>query len=285
MATIAEHVATITTMTTLKGAFRMAIVTNSKVQTFVPVWAPFKGFSLLFDNPGDSYSRLSDFAALEKVDCRKDERELAFYRTLRDTTGQMAHELTRDYLFCPLPLHSYHVTVWDGINDFNVGRLNEVERAEAMRLLQGMPASFHADHGVLKGDGGVPVGIDAEPIEFAYDRCEKWNNSVVALLKPADDRSDMALRSLEKRREELNRSSEERFGIATATKPYRPHVSLGYLANKELGEKAEDAVRRLNELLAAAISETTIRFPSISLYGMTDMETFFRWTTEGNRQA
>ncbi|RKN83772.1 hypothetical protein [Paenibacillus ginsengarvi] len=256
----------------------MTIVTNSKVHSFVPVWAPFKGFSLLFDNPGDSYSRLSGFAGLEKMDSRREESALAFYRKLNEITGQMERELIGDYLYCPLPPNSYHVTVWDGINDYNVGRLNEEERAEACRLLQEMPASFHADHKVLQDSGGKPIGMETEPIRFAYDRCEKWNHSsIVALLKPANERSEVALRGLEMKREELNRRFEERFGIVSASKKYRPHVSLGYLANKTIGEQAEDAVLRLNGKLADGMAGTTIRFPGISLYGMTDMETFFRW--------
>jgi hypothetical protein len=254
----------------------MNMSSNPKVQGFVPVWAPFKGFSLLFDNPGDSCSRLSDFPRLAKMDCRYNRPELSFYRTLWDV-GSGASELVCSYLFCPLPLHSYHVTVWDGINDFNVRRLPEGERAEAERWLQGLPGSFDPEHGLLAGRGGEPIGIRMDPIEFEFDRLEKWNNaSIVARLKPADSRSEDVLRGIEEERDMLNQLFEERFGIATATKSYRPHVSIGYLGNKELGEKSEEAVRRLNERMEPGMSGLRLRFDGISMYGMSDMETFFK---------
>ncbi|TMV52841.1 hypothetical protein FE783_01180 [Paenibacillus mesophilus] len=255
----------------------MTMITNRKVQGFVPVWAPFKGFSLLFDNPGESCSRLSDFPNLAKIDCRYGEPELSFYRNLWDAASG-AGELMCSYLFCPLPLHSYHVTVWDGINDFNVRKLPAGDCEEAARWLQSLPGAFHPKHKLFAGRDGEPIGIRIEPIDFVFERLEKWNNSsIVARLAPVDSRSQAVLSGIEEEREKLNRFFEERFGLATASKSYRPHVSIGYLGNKELGEKAEEAVQRLNVLMESAMSGQTLRFTSVSMYGMTDMETFFRW--------
>jgi hypothetical protein len=42
-------------------------VTNAKVGGFVPQWAAFRGFSILFDNPGDSLSSTNGFDLLRPV--------------------------------------------------------------------------------------------------------------------------------------------------------------------------------------------------------------------------
>lgn len=258
----------------------MTMISNPKVHSFVPVWAPFNGFSLLFDNPGDSYSRLSDSPKLEKMDGRPDFPQLTFYRALWDESRH-AEELVSSYLFCPLPYPSYHVTVWDGLNDFNIRKLSGSVRTEAEGWLRGFPASFDERHPLLAGPDGRPIGICMKPIEWAYDRLEKWNNaSVVALLKPADSRSEAVAAGIEAQRARLNEWFEERFGFATAVRAYRPHVSIGYLANKALGAQAEEAVLRLHARLAPAMVGRRLRFSSIGMYGMSDMETFFRLAGE-----
>ncbi|WP_379215009.1 hypothetical protein [Paenibacillus sp. GCM10012303] len=254
----------------------MTMIANPKVSGFVPVWAPFKGFSLLFDNPGDNYSKVNGYPELEKIDCRSGSPELAFYQTLWDVSRE-AGELACSYLFCALPLHSYHVTVWDGLNDFNVRRLPDRARLEAEQWLRSLPASFDSRHPLLTVPDGEPIGIRIEPIEFEYDCLEKWNNSsIVARLKPTDSHAEVVLSGIEKARERLNGVFEQRFGFPTAVPQYRPHVSIGYLANKQLGEKAEEAVQRLHAQLAPAISGRRLRFATIGMYGMSDMETFFR---------
>ncbi|CAG7618865.1 hypothetical protein PAESOLCIP111_02156 [Paenibacillus solanacearum] len=258
----------------------MIAITNKKVQTVQPVaWAPFYGFSLLFDHPGDSYDPLGGSADFETIHCRSEEPKLSFYRALWERTQETV-QLERKFSFCPLPLHSYHVTVWDGLNDFNVGKLREGDRDAAAAFVRGLPATMLTDRSILYGEDGAPLAIETAPVEFKFDMLEKWNSSVVARIKPANDESAYALQRIEDQRSRLTRVYFERFGIVTSTDDYRPHVSIGYFANKELGALAEAAVEELHDRLKPAMESLTITFGGISLYGMTDMETFIRRTQQ-----
>ena len=95
-------------------------ITNDKIAGLVPRWASFRGFSLLFDNPGPGLSTLA--RGLDKIDCDIDaHRGVGLYRGLATALAEIGHDLLLNaYLLCPLPTCSYHVTVWDGINDGNV---------------------------------------------------------------------------------------------------------------------------------------------------------------------
>ncbi|CAG7643252.1 hypothetical protein ACFQI7_10540 [Paenibacillus allorhizosphaerae] len=254
----------------------MITITNRKVQGFQPVWAPFYGFSLLFDHQGDSYCPITRTDGLEKLCCRTGVKELSFYQTLWEQAKETGH-MERKYLFCPLPLHSYHVTVWDGLNDYNVNKLRESDRTQVAALLKGLPGTMLTDRSILFMEDARPLTIQTTPIQFKYDKLEKWNNSsIVARIKPANDESVYRLERIEDNRSKLNQLFLERYGIATSTTEYRPHVSIGYFANKELGALAEAAVDELHGRLETVMKGRTITFYGISLYGMTDMETFIR---------
>ena len=116
----------------------MFSITNEKVAGFTPRWATFRGFSILFDPPGagllPSGNRL-DLACDVAAD-----PALGFYKRLRDSLTRLDPDrLTATYLFCPLPPPSYHVTVWDGGNDGNVGEVDGDARREMEDWLAGLP--------------------------------------------------------------------------------------------------------------------------------------------------
>ncbi|CAG7615078.1 hypothetical protein PAESOLCIP111_01777 [Paenibacillus solanacearum] len=251
-------------------------VTNRKINGFRPVWAHFNGFSLLFDNPGDSYAPAGGSPELEQMFCREEEADTSFYSSLWETANGL-ERMARDYLFCFLPLHSYHVTVWDAINDFNVHKLPDPIRQEAEALLAGLPNSRCKESRLLPVMCADSGWFGSGSLAFEFDRLENWNNNgVVATLKPADSESAAILNNIKTERVKLNRFVEERFGFATATETYRPHVSVGYFANKEQGAQSAETVEQLNLMLAKELKDRKIVYSSISLYGMTDMETFIR---------
>lgn len=96
----------------------MFIITNPKVAGFVPEWAEFKGFSILFDNPGDRLLPLHENDSLKMLSNDVASEASHFYKRLNEMLAQFP-EISRTYLLCPLPFHSYHVTLWDGVNDAN----------------------------------------------------------------------------------------------------------------------------------------------------------------------
>lgn len=57
---------------------------------------------------------------------------------------------------------------------------------------------------------------------------------------------------------------------------YVPHVTLGYFANKESAQLATPLIADWAEIFEEMVSDLTITYHSISLYGFADMTTFFK---------
>ncbi|CAG7656364.1 hypothetical protein ACFQI7_33965 [Paenibacillus allorhizosphaerae] len=255
----------------------MIAITNRKVAGLTPVWAPFHGFSLLFDNPGQSVAAADTEGKLEAMACSPDEPALSLYRTFWEQSGEL-EQLLASYLLCPLPFHSYHVTVWDGLNVSNVKKISTAHSRDAERFVSALPESLLVDSPFVQRASGEAIRIDSDgDIRFVYDALEnRGNSALVVNVKAADPESAARLKEVERLRSELNADFQERFGIATASADYRPHVSLGYFANKDLGEQSAGSLKRLDDILRKQSEGKTIAFSSISLYGMTDMQTFIR---------
>lgn len=254
----------------------MIFLTNPKISGFAPQWAPFKGFSILFDNPGDSLLPFYTNENLKLLNCDPTSKELEFYKILNETLNQFP-QMTNTFLFCPLPIESYHVTLWDGINDENVQSVFREYRFDAEDLLQDLTNSFFIKSRFLNINH-EPLHIQmAEPVEFQFDKLIKWDNSVLAAqLKPANSDSKTNLHKIEKEREYLIKHFKQQFGLETCSLPYEPHVSLGYFANKELAELSTSMIEAWNEEFLIKASEASITFTANSLYGFTDMTTFFK---------
>lgn len=253
----------------------MITVTNPKVAGFTPVWAPFQGFSLLFDNPGDHLSVFHDQAELKMINCNTNHPALTFYKSLEDTLSTFK-QLFSTYLFCPLPSYSYHVTLWDGLND---GNKNTIEGSARYEVEQGLfskiPSSYGINNELVKLNQST-FKLNS-PIEFQFDRLSKFSNlGISAWLKPANEKSENTLQVLKEQRRRYLDLYYEYYGIHTASLNYTPHVSLGYFANKELGELASPQMERWNEQFERNTKGKTIQFSSYSLYGFHDMATFFK---------
>lgn len=254
----------------------MFLVTNPKIAGFIPEWSEFRGFSILFDNPGDRLLPLDDQDNLNMLSCDLKSEKLKLYKSLNQTFSQFP-EMSGTYLFCPLPFHSYHVTLWDGINDANVQNILPEYRSEAGDLLQELPGSLLKKSEFLEIENR-PLSISMEgSVEFEFDKLAKWGNSVlVARLKPSDSRSEKILKKIEVKRQGLINVYRERTGLQTCSLSYSPHVSLGYFANKEKAELASPMIEKWNDQFESSTEGLTITFSSNSLYGFNNMTTFFR---------
>ncbi len=254
----------------------MLTITNPKVAGLVPRWAEFRGFSLLFDNPGSCLARRAKVLEL-KCDVAGDD-ELRFYRGLRTTLESLDLDLlTRTYLFCPLPPHSYHVTVWDGGNDGNCAQVLEAQRPLLEDLLAGLPESLSRPSEVTEIPLRCPLVTRPEwRIRFRLDSLALWGDAVlVARLATADEASDAVFQALMEERRRLNARYREAFGIS-ASDSYVPHVSLGYFANQEGAQMAAPFTQGWNGQYVEQLRGMTLEFERISLYGFTDMATFFK---------
>jgi len=252
-------------------------VSNPKVAGFTPVWAPFRGFSLLFDNPCDGQRPLAAGIA-ELAVTLNDDPQVAFYRTLATTLERLDLPLlTSTYLFCPLPTASYHVTVWDGGNAGNLKSVVPARRPELETLLAGLPQSILApgDLTALPLASSL-VTRQLPEIRFRFDALALWGNAVlVARLSPADATSVSHLGRLTDERRRLSANFHAAFGIAPGDR-FTPHVSLGYFANPQGALLASHALPTWNAVFDTAMESLNVSYRSISLYGFTDMATFFK---------
>lgn len=263
----------------------MITITQNKIAGFEPRWAPFSGFSLLFDNPGVSTTRSGN---LLKIDCLSQaEGALELYFRIEQTLNELDRDLLlRTYLFCPLPPSSYHVTVWDGINVDNISSVRADIRTEWTAFLQGLPNSL-----------GMPpksMAVVAESnlarntfgsIGFRFEKLTIWGNQVlVARLRPAGQTSEVTLKGLVEARTKLCEDARKDLGVSPS-RSYSPHVSLGYFANQEHGQLAHAKLENWTERFRNNLEKSVITYASLDTYAFTDMASFFKLSRSTERHV
>jgi hypothetical protein len=254
----------------------MITITNPKVAGFVPQWAPFRGFSVLFDN---SDASLVGAGSLKQLAGDVDnDPALGFYRALRDAiTGLDLRVLRHTYLFCPLPSLSYHVTVWDGANDGSLNSGTPSQRQVFEHLIADLPQAFSQPHPLIQlvAESELVRRKDWN-IQFCFNRLQLIGHTVLlAELAPADSEAELRMQELVSARRALSVATQASYGIS----PYErfwPHVSLGYFANHELAQLAMPCVPLWDALFRERLANQRLTFSSASIYGFSDMATFFR---------
>jgi hypothetical protein len=224
-------------------------ITNPKVKSMIPEWAPFKGFSLLFDNPNES----------------------ALYDTICDISDILTPAL-KGFSFCPLPRSSYHITVWDGINDGNLSQISSENQYRFKQLLE------NKSNSILDGLELQQV-TDMEPITFEVEKFTIWSNFVlVAKLKPATLNDERVYESFVEKRMALINRFKVKFGFNSTRPFYEPHISIGYFANITLAGICSVRDEQINELFLHQLVGKTIQFKTCSLYGFYEMAHFNKLT-------
>lgn len=261
-------------------------ITNNKLAG-INKWANFPGFSLLFDNPGDNYILLD--GGLTKVNCNKDELKSIFYSKLHEKLSEIILDFpANNYLFCPLPLSSYHVTFWDGVNCDNERRLNQDCFHLFHNYLNGFFSSFQTTqifHSLI--DSSLLSLNSNMGIEFEFDKLTNWGKVLVARLKPKENDSIDRLNKITAERNKLTINFKDEYGdiFNENWNEYSPHVSLGYFANQDYSKLLEkDFLEKCEEKFRKELFGLSIKFSSISFYGFTDMTTFFKINTPNNTQ-
>ena len=254
----------------------MISITNAKVAGFVPRWTAFRGFSLLWDNPGQCLARSGQRLDLA---CDVDaDTELSFYKTLRDSLNALdVNLLTNAYLFCPLPPPSYHVTLWDGGNDGNTAKVLPAQHPLLQDFLTRLPNSILTPNPITDVPAASPLVTRQDwNVRFRFNSLFKWGNSVlVAGLAPVDDAAANVIAGISDERRRLNAQYQQAYGIGSSDN-YGPHVSLGYFANREHAQLATSCLPDWNRLFVERMHSQTLTFQHASVYGFTDMATFFK---------
>ena len=249
-------------------------ITHDKILGFTPLWAPYNGFSLLFDNPDGGFSPLQQNNQLMKLESLSSHSTLGLYQAFVDALDRIdTYLLTNTYLFCPLPPSTYHVTVWDGLNVGNLADLNPSEKETWTDFVKRLPNTFHENSEFTDWESvsSLTQNLDWN-ITFQFGSLHKWSSGMGVLLKPADQKSVEILKEIATRREDLYENSPGKI----AHFEYAPHVTLGYFTNKESAQLTTSLISDWEKIFEEATKDLTITYHNISLYGFTDMITFFK---------
>jgi len=242
-------------------------ITNPRLASLEPAWAPFRGFTLLFDNPGDALREVDSWRRLSA------DADTDFYRGIGTALSAIGGDDLRDDLgLCGLPPDTYHVTAWDGINDSNLGDVREAHRELAAKLLSGLPESLRTPAPFTEfAERGLCDW--RQPLQLCFESLVNWRNRVLAVqLQPT--RACVAdYAELEASRAALNQAFHSEFGTR-ASVDYRPHVTLGYFANQRDAARSDTRLAAWNEIFARELDGRALDVGPIRLYGFTDLTRF-----------
>lgn len=252
-------------------------ITNPKLCGVAPArWAPYVGVSLLYDDAGCASSHgLESLEGLAARAFRDDE----LYRRLYGAVDELVSSAREESVeLSPLPLYSYHVTLCDVVNRGNRSQVPHSYLRDVDETLDAMPDSLLRSNGLLRllRDPELPWSVWRDPVSFRVAGLGVWGHALVARLVPTNTRSSAAKGRHEASREQFASRLDARLGLRVQA--WRPHVTLGYLANSD--DAAHVRSRFLGtwqDMMCARTTATSVTFVSASVYGFTDMASFWRF--------
>ncbi len=228
-------------------------ITNPKLVGLEPRWAPFRGVSLVFENPADD----AFFRALHAGLAARDRDPLIAERYLR-----------------LLPPKTHHVTVWDGVNDGKMKDVVPEYRAAWERFLQTIPTTSFPDELFREVRDSELLSCPDWNLRLHFAQIENWSDvSLVARLAPADDVSAANLDRLRTCRDALSEAFGRKFGVRPHP-DYAPHVTLGYFANAGLAATAAGDVARWDAVFRETLQGRNLTFRRVHLSAFSDMTSF-----------
>ena len=231
----------------------MIPITNPKLAGLEPRWAPFRGFSLVFDPPEDD----------------------AFLGALRAGLAELENDalIARFYLRL-LPAASFHVTAWDGVNEAKLAEVAPEFRAAWERFLQAGAAKPFPEDLFRDVQASELLTCPDWDLRLRCARIENWSDvSLVAHLEPADAQTAASLAWLRAARDALSEAFGRRFGVRPHP-DYEPHVTLGYFANGDLAARSAAAVARWDAALRSATAGHVLTLRRLHLSVFADMTSF-----------
>ena len=146
-----------------------------------------------------------------------------------------------------------------------------------MQCLNGFPFGFPERSAILDAIYSSKLASASSwTLSFEFDRLAIWPNSaLVATLAPVDEASRVVLDTLLKERKQLSKTIGNLLGL-DLKKEFKPHVSLGYFANSYFAGLGRKCLDRMDQVFQKNTENLFISFNTVSLYGFTDMVTFFK---------
>ncbi len=185
-----------------KTVNKMLRITNKKIG-----FKHYPVFSLHFDNTGEYILvSLGNSENIKKIRCSVNKgSSLKLYAGIKAGLERIGiTELQNKYLFFQLPVYSYHVTVWDGLNEGNKGKISSAHKLKLEDFLMGLPFSLTQDYEFLTvANSSLLVKKNCDLI-FKFTELSVCNNSVlVAKLEAYNNTSKNTLEQIKKERLEL----------------------------------------------------------------------------------
>lgn len=252
-----------------------SLAENHKIAGFTTSWQRFLGFSLLFDNPGE------EVVSTKLISDNNTDENLNFYKAVRQAYHNLDPSLDESLLVCPVPYHSYHVTVLDGINDENIESIKNTElKSATTEFLNNLPKSLLDDQPLNKILEASPLITDKNwGIEFKFRRISTYSKrqALVVDLEPANSHAAQRYEKLIEERKKLYDDLKDFFqvNLNDIYEDFRPHISLGYFANQKGWLNAPDSFDDWNASFRKVMDGLTITYNSISLYGFENMVKFY----------
>lgn len=247
-------------------------ITNPKVAGLEPVWRPYAGVSVLFDNPGPTPRARGGLRPLTVPRAG----DAPLYDAIGAAVAALgAARAPERFGYCPLPPSTYHVTVCDGVNQTQTGRLPRRAAASVRRYLTALPGALPEPPPALAflARTGAFAAAGGRAVEFRATGLAGWGSVLAVRLEPLPESRD-ALALVAEARARLAATVEARLGLRV--QPWRPHLSVGYFADRDGAAAARAEIPAWSDAVRREAGDATVRFASASLYGFTDMVTFFR---------
>jgi hypothetical protein len=247
-----------------------------------PVFAPFKGFSILFEG----YKNLADLDPSWK---RLSAESETLYAELTSALDQLKTRMELDSnTFIALPPSSYHITLWDGLNQENVETIsrpdpteNDQIKAEFRRLIAGLPdtAPMLLEREELASLPNWEARLrlvmnESDNLNFSFVGLSVWGDEVLVARLAASKRSTETLEYICRERSIFNEHIRTKLGINPRSE-YTPHISLGYFTNNEAGRIGSQKIPEWNRLFSERV-RSQYWTPRVKLYFFLDMCTFIR---------
>ena len=163
-----------------------------------PGFAPFHGYSLLFDNLPESYK---DSNGLLWVDCKGASNARFYEKLFAAFENVTSKQMWKNFSLCALPANSAHCTALDGNNSAALDSIHSERRGNIENLIRGLPESFVRARSVVKEFYDSKLANERWEIDFVFDALDIWNTALVAKLKPADEAAATRLSALRVARE------------------------------------------------------------------------------------
>ena len=240
-------------------------ITNDKIAGLSPRWKRHPGFSLLFDNPGESLKLSGAHQRLATS------RTIPFYQCLYDAV--VASSIGEASTFCILPYASLHITAFDGLNVGNVEASTPPACERARDYITRLPDSLGERPPFVRHLSRSMLAARSWKLIFGVKDLVIWSESALAARLRPTYGAYTEFERFKRMYQRLSQSYAERFGV-TARTPYEPHVTLGYFANRPAARRARRLFGDELDAIARATEEKRLQLSRVRLYAFTDMGTF-----------